>query len=364
MDDKQVLADIRNGKRDGYKAIRERYETRLRDYAANYPLPNKSTEVIVQEVFAQFEKSVHRFNQYSELLDWLYQQTEIVIDKAALEDIRHGGQAGSAVLCQYEDTLCSYLVKEYYVSEEEVHKIVQEMLTNLPKFVRRECKGKLRKQLRGLIKNEVIPKGTVDEKEWVNEIVQRTFFEEPNIKGFNQQHSETRLREILITEYKVPDSVIDKVIKKTFSIQSLNVLDWLKRCAESAADFATVKYICEGNPHQQKEGKTVLYQRHARSLIWNIGYMGQVPKEYRVPPEALKDHTHLDHEIYDVFQNTFMKVFEQLCTFNGEDASFSTWLYKIARWEWPEHGRDEHKQQIKAQEQLNIQQRILNNNTL
>jgi len=275
-------------------------------------------------------------------------ELDVMDDNAALEDICNGGQAGYAVLRCYEDTLRSHLVEKYYVSAKEMHHIVQETFANIPRLKRRRCKGRLRNYL---IKNEVVPKKSA------NGIAQQTFIElEPNINDFKQRQYEARLHEILMTEYEVPEAVADKVAKWTFSLQKLNISDWLKRSAESVADAMIVKNICNGNQSRKYEG--VLYKRHVRSLMQNIGYKYKVPSKYRVPPEDLKDR--LDHWIYEVLQNTFTNAFGQLHTFKEEESSFATWLYFIGYTEVANYWRKQEKQSRLQKELKKIQQHLMN----
>jgi RNA polymerase sigma factor (sigma-70 family) len=126
MDDKAALEDIRNGGQAGYKAIRARYEPRLRDYATKY-LPKKFVEKVVQQVFAQFEKSMDNFKE-TDLSTWLYRETDYVIDEVALEDIRKGGREGYIILHNhYVTSLYNYVREKYHPTEESAKKVVEDV---------------------------------------------------------------------------------------------------------------------------------------------------------------------------------------------------------------------------------------------
>ncbi|RKD25727.1 RNA polymerase subunit sigma-24 [Ammoniphilus oxalaticus] len=66
-----------------------------------------------------------------------------------------------------------------------------------------------------------------------------------------------------------------------------------------------------------------------------VEYYEQIIKRYERRIMAFIIHmlntTHLDHLAEDLCQETFYKAYRSLQTFRDEEASFSTWLYTIAR---------------------------------
>jgi len=126
MTDKEAIEDMRQGGREGFQVLQQRYEGQLKEHLmSRYQIGKSLTDEICNDVFFVFKLKIKSFKEKEDVFNQLISLADrrYLIEKA-VEDIRKKGRKGIAFFHTfYEESLMIFLKHDYGLDQSDAEEI-------------------------------------------------------------------------------------------------------------------------------------------------------------------------------------------------------------------------------------------------